>query len=446
LDARLARVVTRTARQRAEAQQLEQNRSSEARALVSAAALYRAAGDLHAARAALQRAPGTGADATHVFFEAGVIEEYLGAFDHAAELYRAALVAEPLNYRARHSLVQLRKQTEAVNDIPELERQFRMGGDAAGWRTLHLGHALAKTCEDLGDLAKSFAWLTAAKSRRAAIAPYDLRREERLVDAAAQARPPSPARGTEAMAPIFVAGLPRSGTTLVDRILSSHLSVASAGEIGAFADLHKILSGARTAPTIDTETLAAEIVDAPRLGALYVEAARALVAAAPRFVDKAPSNYLLAKKILVALPDARVICVRRNPLDAVLSNYRQLFPIDDRFFDYVYGLQAAAHKVAQFERLMAIWREQLPPDRFMVLDYEALVAAQEPQTRALLAFCALAWDDRCLAFHENAAGVATPSARQVRQTMNAQAVGRAARYGALLDPAREVLARAGVMS
>lgn len=443
LEAKLAQVVARVPRQRAEAEDLVRSRAGDARALVRAAALFRAAGDLSAARAALLLAPRQDADATYVLFEAGVVEEYLGAFDEAADLYAASLIAEPLNYRARQALVQLRRQTAADNDIDELERQFRMGGDPAGWRELHIGHALAKTYEDLGDLERSFAWLAAGKARRARIVPYDARREEGLVEAAAQARP-TDTIGRGACAPIFVAGLPRSGTTLVDRILSSHPDVVSAGEISAFADLHKLLSRTRPPATIDADTLRADAIDWSRLGALYTEAARAIIGDAPRFIDKAPSNYLLAKKILSALPEARVICVRRNPLDAVLSNYRQIFPIDDRFYDYVYGLEAAAHKVVQFERLMAVWREQLTPDRFMVLDYEALVTAQEAQTRTLVRFCGLDWNERCLAFHENAAGVATPSAQQVRQAMNARAVGRADRYGALLDPARDVLARAGL--
>src|SRR5690606_10852169 len=128
----------------------------------------------------------------------------------------------------------------------------------------------------------------------------------------------------------------------------------------------------------------------------------------------------------------------------VLSNYKQIFPFDDRYYDYVYDLEWTAQKFVVFDRLIAHWREVLPPVRFMVLQYEDLVANQEARTRELLAFCGLEWDARTLSFHENAAGVATPSARQVRQPMNTQAVGRWEKYGAALDPARRVLKAAGI--
>jgi hypothetical protein len=128
----------------------------------------------------------------------------------------------------------------------------------------------------------------------------------------------------------------------------------------------------------------------------------------------------------------------------VLGNYKQIFPFDDRYYDYAYDLEWTAQKYVVFERLIEHWRDVLPPERFMVLQYEDLVANQEARTRELLAFCGLSWDERALAFHENAAGVATPSARQVRQAMNMKAVGRSTKYGAALDPARAVLERAGI--
>ncbi|MGE0742714.1 MAG: sulfotransferase [Hyphomonadaceae bacterium] len=442
--AALAQVVGRFAQMRSVAARAVQDHPMDVRALYGAAMAFRLSGDLASAHTALALAAKAEPDNTHVLFERGVIEEYLGQFDAAAASYRRALSAEPLNYKARQALVQLEKQSIANNSIAELESQFSMAPDADGWRTLHLGHALAKTFEDMGDAAQSFAWLERAKARRRVIAPYNAAREEAVTNAA-MATAAALRSGDDSSEPIFVAGLPRSGTTLVDRILSSHADVMSAGEIGNFSQIYKALSGSTTPATLDVDGLSrADGVDFAQLGRAYVESTRPLTGAKPRFVDKAPSNYLLAGLILRALPNARVICIRRHPLDSVLSNYKQIFPIDDRYYDYVYGLESAAHKVVQLDRILAHWKRTLPSDRFLELRYENLVANQEARTRELVAFCGLAWDPRCLAFHENAAGVATPSARQVRSAMNANAVGRAAKYGALLDPARQVLERAGI--
>jgi hypothetical protein len=340
-------------------------------------------------------------------------------------------------------LVQLQKQTPERNSIALMEAQFS-GADEDGWRTNHLGHALAKTYEDFGDVEKSFAWLTRGKQRRRQLAPYNAAVEEKLADAAIAVAPAS-GGGYASDEPIFVSGLPRSGTTLVDRILSSHPDVNSVGEIPNFAALNKKLSDSSTPATLDPDTFArADAIDYARLGKLYLDSTRPLTGARAHFVDKAPSSYLLAASILRALPNARVIAVRRHPLDSVLSNYKQIFPIEDRYYDYVYDLEAAAHKFVQFDRLLRHWQAVLPNDRFMLLQYEDLVASQEAMTRKLVAFCGLSWDDRCLAFHKNAAGVGTPSAAQVRAPMNTAAVGRFTKYGALLDPARRVFERAGV--
>lgn len=283
-----------------------------------------------------------------------------------------------------------------------------------------------------------------AKETRRRSVPYNVSMDQALASAAMAAAPPQ-GEGDAARDPIFVTGLPRSGTTLVDRILSSHPDVTSAGEIGNFAQLLKLLSGSKTPATLDVDMFSrVGGVDASALGRAYIDSTRPLTGAAPRFVDKAPSNFVLAPIILRALPNARIIVMRRHPMDSVLSNFKQIFPIEDLYYNYVYDLEWTAQKFVIFDRLIAHWRDVLPPDRFMVLQYEDLVANQEARTRDLLTFCGLAWDARTLAFHENAAGVATPSARQVRQAMNNQAVGRWATYGAVLDPARRVLEQAGI--
>ncbi|MGE0187551.1 MAG: sulfotransferase [Hyphomonadaceae bacterium] len=434
--------VARFATMRALAARAVREQPDDFRALFGAATAYRMTGDLVSAGQTLARAAQAHPDNTHVHFEHGVVREYLGEFDAATRSYQRALEAEPLNYKARQALVQLHTQSVAANSIADLERLFA-GPDPDGWRTLHIGHALAKTFEDLGDLQRSFEWFAHAKQRRREMAPYDAAREEGFVTLV-QSLPPR-GEGWASDEPIFVCGLPRSGTTLVDRILSSHPDVMSAGEIGNFAQAHKLLSGSATRLTLDADTYARSAsIDAAQLGRIYIDSTRPLTGARPRFVDKAPSSYLLARAIHAALPNARIVCVRRHPLDSVLSNYKQIFPIDDRYYDYVYALETAAHKVVQFDAILHALKTTLPADRFLDLRYEDLVANQDARTRELVAFCGLAWDDRCLAFHENTAGVATPSARQVRAPMNAAAVGRFAKYGVLLDPARRVFERAGL--
>lgn len=154
-----------------------QEQPNDFRALFGAATAYRMSGDLISARQTLARAAQAHPDNTHVHFEHGVVLEYLGEFDAATRSYQRALETEPLNYKARQALVQLHAQSVAANSIAELERLFA-GPDPDGWRTLHIGHALAKTFEDLGDLPRSFEWFARAKQRRREIAPTT-RRERR---------------------------------------------------------------------------------------------------------------------------------------------------------------------------------------------------------------------------------------------------------------------------
>jgi len=442
-ETELSQIVGRFNAMRTLADRAKAESPNDPRALFGAGVAYRLLGDYAAAAQAFARANLLQPQQAPILFELGLAQEYSGRFEQAIKAYEQAVAAAPDYFKAREALVRLQKQTRERNQIAMLETQFALP-DEDGWRTAHLGHALAKTYEDLGDFKTSLNWLTRAKQKRKAVSPYNRALEEELAQAA-MAVSPGEGGGFASDEPIFVSGLPRSGTTLVDRIISSHPDVKSVGEIGNFALVNKKLSASPTRPTLDPDTLSrAEDVNYERLGKLYIDSTRPLSGATPRFIDKAPSNYLLAASILRALPNARVIAVRRHPLDSVLSNYKQLFPLEDRYYDYVYDLETAAHKYVQFDRVVSHWQRALPADRFKVVQYEALVAAQEEVSRELIAFCGLAWDDRVLAFHRNAAGVGTPSAAQVRAPMYNTAVGRWEKYGAALDPARRVLEKAGI--
>jgi hypothetical protein len=158
-----------------------------------------------------------------------------------------------------------------------------------------------------------------------------------------------------------------------------------------------------------------------------------------------PLNFLYAALIHRALPNARMVCLRRQPMDACLGNYRQLFATRFSYYNYAFDLEHTARYVACFEQFLATLRETLPASRLQVLDYDALVADQEVQTRQLLTFCGLPWDPACLQFHRNAEAVSTASSVQVRQPLYTGASGRWRRWEALLAPARKVFEEAGIL-
>ena len=354
--------------------------------------------------------------------------QFAGRFGAAAEGYRRALDLDPGLVRAWSALVGLETQTEGSNEIPRLTALFEAQTDPDA--RLHLGHALAKTCEDLGRWDESLDWLDRAKQARRRALAHDPAADRALVDAAmAGARPSG---GLDDTRPIFVVGLPRTGTTLVDRILSSHHQVRSLGELTNFALAAKRLAGTPSPRVLDPETLTAA-VDAAALGRAYLDSVADLAGEAPRFVDKMPLNVFFAGLIHAALPRARIVCLKREPRDAALSNYRQLFATQFSYYNYAYDLAHTAAYVAGFERLTAHWRAVLPPDRYVEIAYEDLVADQEGQTRRLLTACGLDWDPACLAFQDNAAPVATASSVQVRSPIYASSIGRWRRYSRGLE-------------
>jgi hypothetical protein len=203
-----------------------------------------------------------------------------------------------------------------------------------------------------------------------------------------------------------------------------------------------------SAPRLDHPDILrrAASIDVRRLASLYLSETSALRRSRPRFIDKNPFNFLFAGLIHRALPNARIICLRRDPLDVCLSNYRLMFGQTSAFHDYAYDLGDIAQYYVLFDRLMAHWTKTLPADRFMTLRYEALVAHQEGETRRVLAFCGLDWDPACLDFHQNRQGVTTPSVHQVRSPLFTSSIGRWRRYGEALAPVLGVLQPAGLLS
>nr|WP_240600521.1 sulfotransferase [Lysobacter silvestris] len=367
-----------------------------------------------------------------------------GEIDAAESELEACLTIDPDFWRAHLSLAQLRKQTCDHNHVERLRVLLSSHSQVDDAR-LYLNLALAKELEDLGEYSLSFRMLTAGK-RAGKEGRGDSTVRDKVVFSAIEQhwRPSSGNSGCRDGAPIFVIGMPRSGTTLVDRILSSHPDVQSAGELQDFGVLLKQLSGSTTLQLLDEDTFAkASALDWSRLGHAYIESVRSLVPQSPRFVDKLPHNFLYAGYIANALPDARIVCLRRGSMDSCLGNFRQLFALSSPYYDYSFDILDTGKYYVMFDRLMRFWRERLG-DRLLEVRYEDLVDRQRDTTAGILEHCQLEWNDACLDFANNQAPVGTASAVQVRRSMNRDALDRWKRYEQELEPLRLLLENEGI--
>jgi tetratricopeptide (TPR) repeat protein len=369
--------------------------------------------------------------------------QFVGKFEEARAAYRECLKRDADHGPAWAGLVQITRQTREANEIAQLTHiAERHANDVQATRVL--GHALAKAHEDLGEYSEAMAWLQRAKARLRG--KHDARADEALFAAAERSVEAPEGNGFPGAAPIFVVGMPRTGTTLVDRILTGHSEVESAGELNDFPDALRRATGAEAKGLISPELIErAASADMEAVGRGYMAAVKSAMGFSGRFVDKLPLNAFLAPLILRALPDARVICLRRHPADTVLSNYRQDFGVSADMLDYAFDLEAAAKYHVGWGRMMNQFAGALPKNRFIEVAYEDLVADLEGQVRRLLDFCGLGFEEACLHFEENAAPVATASAAQARQPIYASSIGRWRKYRPAIDPALQVLVDGGVM-
>ncbi|HEX7857163.1 MAG TPA: sulfotransferase [Sphingobium sp.] len=379
-------------------------------------------------------------------YNQAVTLNFLGRVEAAEAALEALIALAPDDARAHHLLASVRKQSSAHNHVERLSAAHARASD--GRDRLLLGYALAKELEDVGEEGRAFETLRAVNTEHRRTLPYAFDRDAANFDAMEACWPRiAAAKVADAPpdAPIFVIGMPRTGTTLVDRILSSHPDVESAGELQAMPLAVKRIAATGSRTVLDPETaLQAAAGDMAVIGRDYLRrAAHHRQGPAGRFTDKFPGNFHYVGFIARALPHARIVCLRRHPMDTVLSNFRNLFAISSRYYDYSYDLMDIAAYYARFDRLMAFWHSVLP-GRILELRYEDLVAGQEGETRRLLTHCGLDWDDACLSFHSNAAPVSTPSAAQVRRPIYSDSLARWKRHAEGLAPVQRFFEEAGI--
>jgi Flp pilus assembly protein TadD len=374
-------------------------------------------------------------------YNLGAALQFIGEFADAEVAYRAALKLDPEQPRIWSALAQLRKAPFSADEVELLtQRVAQSSGDADV--LLHWCHALAKQREDQGNHSEAWRLLGLGKTRKRATLDYQFTDDARLFERAAEVCTRQfceAGGGHDSDEPIFIVGMPRTGTTLVERILSSHPQVYAAGELSHFSLALKRVTRTHGARVLDADTLAAAAdVDLAEVGMMYLDSTRPRTGHTPRFIDKMPLNFFYAGIIRRALPGARIICLKRHPLDTIASNYRQLFATGFAYYNYAYDLLDTAHYWRAFDGLTRHWAQTLG-EAWLEISYEQVVDDLETQARRILAHCGLPWDPSVLDFHSNQAPVATASSVQVRQPLYRSSVARWRRLEKELAPVIEML-------
>ena len=302
---------------------------------------------------------------------------------------------------------------------------------------VHLHFALAKAYDDMGRFDDAFAQLLAANGLKRRLIAYDEAATLDQIDCVRDVFTPEliAARaggGEPSRLPVFIVGMPRSGTTLVEQILASHPTVFGAGELRLFdkasGAVRDRLPGA---PGFSNLVRRMENDDFRALGRFYLAALKQHAPDAARITDKMPSNFIFAGLIHLALPDAVIIHTVRDPLDTCLSCFSKQFTEAQA---HTYDLAELGRYFGRYRALMAHWRRVLPPGRVLDVHYEDVVDDVEGAARRILAHCGLDWDARCLDFHRTERSVQTASAAQVRKPIYRDAIARWRRYERFLGP------------
>lgn len=392
-------------------------------------------------RRALSLAP---ADAINRFNYA-VALTFMGNLDLAEKELASSLERLPDNWLGYGIRSRLRQQTDSTNHIDQLTEllQKTHGNPVA---QIQLSFALGKEHEDMGFYEKAFDHYLRGNKHARALRSYSVHDDEMLVNSLIEAFPKHTSvsmAGLFSEEPIFIVGMPRSGTTLVERILSSHPEVYAAGELQNFSLALAGIQGSPLTAMAPAMTKSVAGLNWHELGTRYLASTRPLTVAKPRFVDKFPQNFFFIGFIANALPNAKIICLRRDPMDTCLSNFREPFSELSPFHGYAFDLQSIGNYYLLFDRLMAHWKDVFP-GRILEMSYEDLVAAPDKGCSELLEYCDLPWNEACLHFERNSTPAATASATQVRSPVYRSAVQRWKKYGSRLDDLKSILQSGGI--
>ncbi len=364
----------------------------------------------------------------------------LGRLDEAAALFEKTIALDPHDSRNYFDLSEIKRFAPGDALLAAMEKLVPDLASRPAPAQTDIHFALAKAYRDCGDHDRAFQHMAQGNALKRGQIAYDENAVIAGLDSIATVFTPALMReksghGNPTDRPIFIIGMPRSGTSLIEQILASHPRVYGAGERQEFEKAVVTATGRSDYPALVPALTEAQ-PDA--LGAAYLAGMTAAAPAADRFTDKLPGNFKYAGLIHLALPQARIIHVQRNPIDTCFSCFTTLFGAE---LDFAYDLGELGRYYRAYERLMAHWRQVLPAGVMLEVQYEDVVADIETQARRLLAHCGLEWDAACLAFHTIDRPVYTASAVQVRQPLYHSAVERWRPYEQQLQPLLQALGR-----
>ncbi len=367
---------------------------------------------------------------------------HLGRAEEATAAFEQAIALAPGFAEAHWALAHHAAAATPGERIPRVRAALAHASAerADPMRATYLGYALFKELDAADDTEAAWEALAAAAAGMRRQLHYDAAAERATLDAlrAAFATPePAPPVGASPRTPIFVVGMPRTGTTVLERILGNHSRVADAGELNAFgASMGLALDQPFASPPTASQVAAASALDLAPVGAMYLERTAALHGDRAFLVDKNPLNAFNAGFIARALPQARILCLVRGPMDACFSNLKELFPGGG--YGYSYDLIELAGHWRRFRELVGHWRAVLP-GRFMAVEYEALVTEPARVAAEVMAFCGLEFEPASIDITRNTAPVSTASSSQVRSPIHRGGIGAWRRYERQLAPLVEML-------
>ena len=376
-----------------------------------------------------------------------MILQTLGRFDEADPLFRRALELAPMDGELWRGFVTGFKVKPDDPIIAQMEHRIQDQGLTDRAR-MGFDFALGKALEDVKRHDDAFTHIRRANDTVRKLYPYDMALRYAEVAAVQSSLRGFDWSGTAVPgasdAPVvFVTGMPRSGTTLVEQIIASHSRVTGAGELALFQTAcQKLLMGAGSNPAILRALADVPMGDMAQAGHEFIRTLTDRFPGADVITDKSISTYMYIGLVRLILPQSRIIVVRRDPRDTLLSIYKNRFPEGTHL--YAYDLRDLAHYYATFVEMVEFWRAEAP-DAFTEVQYETLVANPETESRRLIAAAGLAWEDACLNFHQNTRKVDTLSVYQVRQPISGGSVKAWQRYEAELAPMIDVLRERGLL-